>query len=1434
MTSLIINPASSAIIPTITATVSPSTAVVVGTPITVSWFSTNAAVVRITGLISSSLIQGQANINAPLVPGTYFIILEATSSTNNITSTVISLAVSSTAAIIPNIVITALPGGTVAPGASVKFNWTVTNADSATIVSAALGINSTQLVGSATATAPTLSGNIYSLLVTATSSTGNVSTKSISITIDSVPSVTGSFSPYNVNPGQATTLSWQAVNTTSLLVSGLGINSIALSSLGTSILAPTTLGIQSVNWTAKNDAGTSVTGVFKLNVIAATPVIPVITGSFVKSSITTAETASFTWAVTNATNVLVSGLINSTLNGSTQTILAQPTAGTYTITITAKSSTGDTASASYTLIVTNVVPVTPTFNGEFSPASVTPGQSSVLTWSGTNLASLKLFNTDLAVDKTYTNQAQGTLTVTAPNIISTQLVAYTATSSTKTVITGTIPLAIQRAIVIPSVTGSFSVAEPAPNQTTVLTFVPINAVSVTLTNEQLSISDVYAVTSGTSYTRPISAPIEPGVYPVMIVATSSSGDNRSVTASIEVKDIIPTLTSQFDTTGPTFAGATRTLSWTATNALTVTLYSADLGLDLTFGSLTGSYSVTAPATVQTYDVIVIATSATEATAVVVASFTVIAQPVKPEVTGSFSPSSVNPKQTTTLTWSTTNAITMSITGDVTSSLLNGSQTVVAPTSTGKRTTGYTATSTTGDVTSGVWVYEVVAVTPVIPAVTGSFNPATITQGQSSTFSWSSTDALLLQLTGAVSSTTVSGSQTVTPTASGTQSVNYLATSVTGDTRNGSFNLTVNAAEPATVTGSFSPTIITLGESTTFTWSSTNTTNLSISGLTSSNLLTGSRTITPATVGTQTINYTATNAAGNQVSGSFTVQVNAAVVPITPTVTGSFSPASVTAGQSSTFSWSSTNATNLLLSGAVNSTATSGSELVSTSSAGTQTVNYTVVSSTNNTASGKFDLTITAVVPITPTVTGTFSPLSCTLGQSCTFTWTSTDATSLTLSGAVSNTSTSGSVSIDTSTSGTKTVYYTAASSTGTVATGKFDVVVAAAVPITPTVTGSFSPATIALGQSTTLTWSSTNATTMALSGAVTSSQLNGSSSITPSSTGTQTVNYTATSSTGTKTTGTFTVQVNAVTPIYPTVNVITRWSASYDVSAGQQNTLTWLIDNAVSAKLSGQVTSTAVSGTATITVPTTAGIYSAYIDATSSTGHKLQAGIDGVLPRHVDFRVVAAAALKGSITSPTTLSAKQQRQIVITGDAAAGTQNYTVSLSTGTADTTGATLTGTISSGSLTICLKGTNSAGTATLTLSKTGYTNYSGSVAYAANTKYSPYLLTAGFPQESKYTSAKLTTATWIANNLYKGIATAYTTALGTRYGLGRAPDYGGLVFWTDRCIATYAGNYSGSAFLSAFFAEAGGSDLTNSKTPSKTYNPGTGYGDFYDRPN
>ncbi len=119
----------------------------------------------------------------------------------------------------------------------------------------------------------------------------------------------------------------------------------------------------------------------------------------------------------------------------------------------------------------------------------------------------------------------------------------------------------------------------------------------------------------------------------------------------------------------------------------------------------------------------------------------------------------------------------------------------------------------------------------------------------------------------------------------------------------------------------------------------------------------------------------------------------------------------------------------------------------------------------------------------PTVTLSANPSSVTAGDSITLTWSSTDATSCTASGAWNGTQlTSGSVSETLSATGTATYTLNCSGAEGN-ATGTATVTVASASPpAAPTVTISASPTSTTLGGSTTLTWSSTNTTSCTGSG----------------------------------------------------------------------------------------------------------------------------------------------------------------------------------------------------------------------------------------------------------------------------------------------------------------------------------------------------------------
>jgi uncharacterized repeat protein (TIGR03803 family) len=190
----------------------------------------------------------------------------------------------------------------------------------------------------------------------------------------------------------------------------------------------------------------------------------------------------------------------------------------------------------------------------------------------------------------------------------------------------------------------------------------------------------------------------------------------------------------------------------------------------------------------------------------------------------------------------------------------------------------------------------------------------------------------------------SGTTTVTPTATGTfvYSLSCAYPPPTGTVGPQSAQLIVNAAAaPApTVTLTATPNSVTLGQSSTLAWTSTNSTSCTASGAWSGGeAVNGSLVVTPATAGAQTYTLTCTGSGG---SGSASASLVVSAAPA-PTLTLSVSPTSITLGQSVVVTWSSTNATSCTASGAWSGAqATAGSANETPSATGGAT--YTLVCS----------------------------------------------------------------------------------------------------------------------------------------------------------------------------------------------------------------------------------------------------------------------------------------------------------------------------------------------------------------------------------------------------------------------------------------------------------------------------------------------------------
>ncbi len=357
-------------------------------------------------------------------------------------------------------------------------------------------------------------------------------------------------------------------------------------------------------------------------------------------------------------------------------------------------------------------------------------------------------------------------------------------------------------------------------------------------------------------------------------------------------------------------------------------------------------------------------------------------------------------------------------------------------------------------------------------------------------------------------------------------------------------------EPApTVTLSAAPSSVASGTSSMLTWSATNATACTASGAWSGSKAVSGSQSTGALTGNATYTLTCTGTGGSAAQ-SATVSVK----PPAPTVTLSVGPSAITSGSSAMLTWSSTNATSCVASGAWSGT----KAVTGTQSTGALTANATyTLSCTGTGGSAAQSATVSVTQPV-PTITLGASPSTVASGSSSALTWSTTNATACTASGswsgakALTGTQSTGAL--------TANATYTL-TCTGTGGSAAQSATVSVTQPV-PTVSLAASPSTVASGGSSTLTWSATNATTCAASGGWSGNKaMSGSQSM-----GSLTTNTTYTlNCTGTGGSAAQSATVSVTQPV-PTVT----FSASPStVASGGSSTLSWSATNATSCTASG-------------------------------------------------------------------------------------------------------------------------------------------------------------------------------------------------------------------------------------------------------------------------
>jgi phospholipase C len=300
----------------------------------------------------------------------------------------------------------------------------------------------------------------------------------------------------------------------------------------------------------------------------------------------------------------------------------------------------------------------------------------------------------------------------------------------------------------------------------------------------------------------------------------------------------------------------------------------------------------------------------------------------------------------------------------------------------------------------------------------------------------------------------------------------------------------------------------------------------------------------------------------------------------PSVTITASPASITAGSSSTLTVTATNATIVTVTGSDGSTynlaAAGGTQAVKP----TATTTYTATAAASSgKATATATVTVTAAPSNSPTVTVTANPTTVTQGTASTLTIAATNATSVTVAGSDGYSSTlsshtGGTISVTPAPATVPgSVSYTvtatgAAGTTPAMATATVDVEAAPPTPM-PTVTLTGTPTSINAGATATLTVAATNATSLVIAG---SDGTSFSSPALPVAGGTemvspkQTTTYTATA---TNAAGEATATATITVSVGPVPTIVSFAASPSSIAVGASSTLTVVTTNATTVDITG-------------------------------------------------------------------------------------------------------------------------------------------------------------------------------------------------------------------------------------------------------------------------
>ena len=309
------------------------------------------------------------------------------------------------------------------------------------------------------------------------------------------------------------------------------------------------------------------------------------------------------------------------------------------------------------------------------------------------------------------------------------------------------------------------------------------------------------------------------------------------------------------------------------------------------------------------------------------------------------PTEIVEGESVTLQWATSNTTRVVIAPDIGETTVAGSQVVSPQTTTTYRLIAMSDTEMT---MQELTVTVVAAEEPIIRSFTVS--PMTVVPGQSATLSWQTSNTDSVSINNDVG---INLAPTGTIEINPNETTTYTLTAFRlNQSKTAQVTIVVQQNSPTIISLSANPETVTLGESTTISWQTTNTTEVTFDNGIGRKATTGSVVVTP--MNTTTYTMTAIGA-GGQSTRTITVEVNSPDAPQIDSFTAS--QASITPGQTVTLSWQTTDADTVTIDNGLGNQPVDGQTSVTPMATTTYQLQATNVSGTTSQ-----DVTITVNSP----------------------------------------------------------------------------------------------------------------------------------------------------------------------------------------------------------------------------------------------------------------------------------------------------------------------------------------------------------------------------------------------------------------------------------------------------------------------------------------